>query len=87
MLPIVINIFYLKINSVENASAINIGENYLVDWTNADKRNQGYGQNLGDGSDFVASRYIVDDRDGVDAPTYKQSLHQGDQQNLLGRHE
>ncbi|MBO9128388.1 hypothetical protein [Bacillus sp. 165] len=62
-----INIFLLKINSFENASAVNIGQNLLVDWHNSDKKNQGYGQNFGDNSDFVATRSAVDDRDQMDS--------------------
>ncbi|MCP8969291.1 hypothetical protein [Ectobacillus ponti] len=62
-----INIFLLKINSFENASAVNIGQNLLADWHNSDKKNQGYGQNFGDGSDFVATRSAVDDRDQLDS--------------------
>jgi hypothetical protein len=62
-----INIFMLKINSFENASAVNIGQNLLADWHNSDKKNQGYGQNFGDNSDFVATRSAVDDRDLMDS--------------------
>jgi len=62
-----INIFLLKINSFENASAVNIGQNLLADWHNSDKKNQGYGQNFGDSSDFVATRSAVDDRDQLDS--------------------
>ncbi len=62
-----INIFLLKINSFENASAVNIGQNLLADWHNSDKKNQGYGQNFGDNSDFVATRSAVDDRDLMDS--------------------
>ncbi|WP_342045438.1 hypothetical protein [Bacillus sp. OTU530] len=62
-----INIFLLKINSFENASAVNIGQNLLADWHNSDKKNQGYGQNFGDNSEFVATRSAVDDRDQFDS--------------------
>ncbi|GGF95988.1 hypothetical protein [Paenibacillus abyssi] len=66
----VINIFILKINSFENASAVNIGQNFLAEWSNSDKRNQGYGQNSGDGVDFMEPRCFVDDKDGVDSPSF-----------------
>lgn len=66
---IVINIFNFKINSFENASAVNVGQNILADWHNSDKKNQGYGQNFGDGSAYTATRSMVDDRDGLDFPT------------------
>jgi hypothetical protein len=66
----VINIFILKINSFENASAVNIGQNFLAEWSNSDKRNQGYGQNSGDGVEFLEPRCFVDDKDGVDSPSF-----------------
>jgi hypothetical protein len=68
-----INIFILKINSFENASAVNIGQNLLAEWQNSDKRNQGYGQNYGDGSAFVGNRNFVDDRDQIDSPSSFES--------------
>ncbi len=66
---IVINIFMFKINSFENASAVNVGQNFLADWNNTDKKNQGYGQNFGDDSGFFGTRSVVDDRDGIDMPS------------------
>ena len=63
-----INIFLFKINSFENASAVNIGENFLADWHNSSKKNQGFGQNFGDES-FFATRSAVDDKDAIDSPT------------------
>ncbi|HEX7056783.1 MAG TPA: hypothetical protein VF260_06260 [Bacilli bacterium] len=69
----VINIFLLKINSIENASAVNIGQNFLAEWSNSDKRTQGFGQNFGDESGFVATRSFVDDRDAIDSPTINKS--------------
>lgn len=64
-----INIFMIKINSFENASAVNIGQNLLAEWHNSDKKNQGYGQNFGDNSDIVGTRSFVDDRDQIDSPS------------------
>lgn len=57
-----INIFMLKINSFENASAVNVGQNLLAEWQNSDKKNQGYGQNFGDASGFIGTNGKVDDR-------------------------
>lgn len=74
MSSIVINIFCLKINSVENASAVNIGQSLLADWSNSDKRNQGFGQNYGDESGFMGTRSFVDDSDMVDSPSFKGSI-------------
>ncbi|MFD2671233.1 hypothetical protein [Marinicrinis sediminis] len=59
----------VKINSFENASAVNIGQNVLADWQNADKKNQGFGQSYGDESGFMGNRNQVDDRDQVDSPS------------------
>lgn len=67
------NIFILKINSIENASAVNVGQNFLAEWTNSDKRLQGYGQNYGDEASFVGNRHFVDDRDQVDSPALQRS--------------
>jgi hypothetical protein len=65
---IAINIFLFKINSFENASAVNIGENFLADWNNSSKKNQGFGQNFGDES-FFQTKSGVDDRDVLDSNT------------------
>lgn len=62
-----INIFMIKINSFENASAVNIGQNLLAEWTNSDKKNQGYGQNFGDDGAFLNTRSFIDDRDAFDS--------------------
>jgi hypothetical protein len=71
-----INIYMIKINSFENASAVNIGQNLLAEWHNSDKKNQGYGQNFGDKSDFFGNRSIVDDRDQIDSPsTFESNSH------------
>ncbi|MDY0404984.1 hypothetical protein P5G51_005830 [Virgibacillus sp. 179-BFC.A HS] len=63
-----INIFILKINSFENASAVNVGQNVLADWNNSDKKVQGFGQNFGDRSEFLGPQSFIDDRDQVDSP-------------------
>ncbi|MCD7032958.1 hypothetical protein LRR81_01865 [Metabacillus sp. GX 13764] len=62
-----INIFMLKINSFENASAVNVGQNLLAEWSNSDKKNQGFGQSMGDMSGFFQPKGIVDDRDQFDS--------------------
>lgn len=41
-----INILMLKINSFENASAVNIGQNLLADWNNSDKKHRDLGKIL-----------------------------------------
>ncbi|GIP40194.1 hypothetical protein J31TS4_34740 [Paenibacillus sp. J31TS4] len=70
---IVININIIKVNSFENASAINVGQNVLADWHNSDKKTMGLGQNMGDCSNFVGTRSFVDDRDQIDAPSLFES--------------
>ena len=62
-----ININIIKVNSFENASAINVGQNLLAEWHNSDKKNMGLGQNMGDGSNFIGTRSGVDDRDQFDS--------------------
>lgn len=69
-----INIFMIKINSFENASAVNIGQNLLAEWHNSDKKNQGYGQNMGDHSDYIGNRHFVDDRDLIDSASSFDSI-------------
>ncbi|WP_051348733.1 hypothetical protein [Peribacillus kribbensis] len=64
----------LKINSFENASAVNIGQNLLADWNNSDKKVQGYGQNFGDDSGFIGTNSAVDDRDLIDSPSTFQKI-------------
>ncbi|KIL42513.1 hypothetical protein SD70_01090 [Gordoniibacillus kamchatkensis] len=64
---IVININIIKVNSFENASAINVGQNLLAEWHNSDKKTMGIGQNMGDGTSFVGTKSFVDDRDQFDS--------------------
>lgn len=64
----------LKINSFENASAVNVGQNLLADWNNSDKKTQGFGQNFGDESAFLSPQSFVDDRDQVDSPSSFNAL-------------
>ncbi|MCC3373294.1 hypothetical protein [Cohnella sp. REN36] len=66
----IINIHIIKVNSFENASAINVGQNLLAEWHNSDKKTMGLGQNMGDGCDFVGTRSFVDDRDQIDSPSF-----------------
>ncbi|RST76024.1 hypothetical protein D4T97_004315 [Siminovitchia acidinfaciens] len=72
--PININIYMLKINSFENASAVNIGQNLLANWNNSDKKTQGFGQNFGDDSAFLGPQSFIDDRDLVDSPATFNAL-------------
>lgn len=65
----IINIQVIKVNSFENASAINVGQNLLAEWHNADKKTMGLGQNTGDGAQFLGTKSLVDDRDVIDSPS------------------
>ena len=76
------NIFILKINAVENASAVNIGENYLQDWNNSSKHTQGFGHNYGDDSDFYGLQSKIDDRDLIDAPAIFNKNHSDEKGEL-----
>jgi hypothetical protein len=74
LMSFTINIFSIKVNNVENASALNVGQNLLNDWKNNSKYNQGYGQLIGDGNDQSKVRSKVDDPDMLDAPTKDTSI-------------
>lgn len=65
----IINIQMIKVNSFENASAINVGQNLLAEWHNSDKKTMGIGQSQGDGAQFLGTKSFVDDRDVIDAPS------------------
>ncbi|MBW5444936.1 hypothetical protein GE107_02505 [Cohnella sp. CFH 77786] len=69
----IINIQTIKVNSFENASAINVGQNLLAEWHNSDKKNMGLGQNMGDGSAFFGTKSLVDDRDQIDSASSFES--------------
>jgi hypothetical protein len=70
---IIININMIKVNSFENASAINVGQNLLAEWHNSDKKNMGLGQNMGDDCGFLGTRSFVDDRDQIDSASSFES--------------
>ncbi|MFD2171035.1 spore germination protein [Tumebacillus lipolyticus] len=69
-----INIFSIKVNNIENASAMNVGQNLLNDWKNNSKYNQGYGQLIGDGNEQKRVKSKIDDRDRIDAPSRDTSI-------------
>jgi hypothetical protein len=69
-----INIMQLKVNNVENASALNVGQNLLNDWKNNSKHNMGYGQLIGDNNSQKEFKARVDDRDMIDSPTRDTSI-------------
>ncbi|TCP53381.1 spore germination protein GerPA/GerPF [Tumebacillus sp. BK434] len=71
-----INIFCIKVNNVENASALNVGQNLLNDWKNNSKYNQGFGNLNGDENVQKRLRSRVDDPDFIDAPVRDTSVTQ-----------
>jgi len=73
MFPIVINIFFLKINVIETGSALNIGENYLGEWSSVRKVNSGTGSLYGDQSTQDISNVCLDDSDLFDMPILKET--------------
>ncbi|MCL6446576.1 MAG: spore germination protein [Armatimonadetes bacterium] len=73
MLPIVINIFFLKINVIQTGSALNIGENYLGEWSSVSKVNSGTGSLYGDQSIQDSQNVCLDDSDLFDMPVLKET--------------
>ena len=71
-----INIFCIKVNNVENASALNVGQNLLNDWKNHAKFNQGFGQVIGDANKTSKVRNRVDDPDMIDSGARDTSVTQ-----------
>lgn len=80
-----LSIGIIKISSVENASAVNIGKNLLLDWDSHSKTNQGLGKVSGDNNilDKIANQ--VEDPDKVDLLSQPQSLSpkQGELKDLV----
>lgn len=48
-MPVIFSIGAFKVNSVNNASVFNIGQNIVIGFTNTTTNNQGTGQSFGDG--------------------------------------
>ena len=71
-----INIMSIKVYNVENASALNVGQNLLNDWKNNSKSNQGYGTVIGDRNQHKRLKSKIDDRDKIDAPSRDTSITQ-----------
>ncbi|OAT85244.1 hypothetical protein A6M21_06795 [Desulfotomaculum copahuensis] len=73
----------MKINAIENGSAMNIGQNFLAEWNSVAKRNEGTGSNYGDETCFAGMGNLVDDADFMDQPFFKEPLIAGPKQNML----
>jgi|GEM_PF-4416836 len=68
MQPVVfnLNIGVIKISMVENASAVNIGKNLLLDWDSHTKTNQGLGNISGDSNALEQLANHLEDPDKLD---------------------
>lgn len=73
MFPVIINIFFLKINVIQYGSALNIGQNCLGEWSNISKVNSGTGSLYGDQSIQESSNVCLDDADLFDLPVWKET--------------
>jgi len=56
----------IRINSVEGASSVNFGNNWLTDFTSYKKHNQGLGNISGDHNDIQGLRSLLNDSDIID---------------------
>jgi len=74
MSPVVINIFFIKINVLQTTSSLNIGQNYMADWNTFNKSISGTGSQYGDQSSLDAGDILVDDSDLVDMPIVKETF-------------
>ena len=61
-----LTIISITIGSIENASSLNIGRNFLRDFKNMSKSNSGIGTVSGNNNSFPSSTNYVQDPDGVD---------------------
>ena len=61
-----INIGSINIGSIENASAFNIGRNFLREFDSMTKTNQGLGNISGNNNSFPSNTNYVEDPDGLD---------------------
>ncbi len=64
-----LNIGVVKISMVENASAVNIGKNLLLDWDSHSKTNQGLGNISGDSNALEQMANHLEDPDRIDMLT------------------
>jgi hypothetical protein len=70
----VINLGGVKVNSIDNASVLNLGTNQFIDHFISYKRNQGFGEQNGDFAPmFMPTSYIFDS-DVSDSMATKNSI-------------
>lgn len=77
-----LNISMIKISMVQNASAVNIGKNLLLDWDSHSKTNQGLGNISGDKNRLEHLVNHVEDPDKIDllsqeeqTPSKNEDIH------------
>ncbi|NHM33901.1 hypothetical protein [Neobacillus terrae] len=72
--PVYINLGVFKLNSIDNAAVVNMGNSKHIDIVVAYKRNQGLGEQNGDISPILFPITSVLDSDLIDTPTIKNSI-------------
>lgn len=72
--PFALNLLGFKVNSVDNASVINVGPVQYIDQFTSYKRNQGFGEQNGDLSSVNIPIDYLMDPDVVDNPSAKNSI-------------
>jgi len=72
--PMVINVLGFKINSIDNGAVANMGSLQLIDQFISYKRNQAFGEVLGDLSPVNLSSNNVIDPDVSDSNAVKNSV-------------
>ncbi len=70
------NIWSIKVNGMENSSALNIGTNILLGFESHSKTTYGNGRVTGDHGVLPSWITWVDDRDLVDTPMWSQGAPQ-----------
>ncbi|MFD0049720.1 hypothetical protein ACFVHQ_10370 [Actinomycetes bacterium NPDC127524] len=72
--PMVVNLFALKVNTIDNSSFISMGPNQQFDIFVSYKRNQGIGEQNGDFSPIVTPISWLVDTDAADSNSVKNSV-------------
>jgi hypothetical protein len=72
--PMVINVLGFKINSIDNGAVANMGSLQLIDQFVSYKRNQAFGEVIGDLSPVNLSSNTVFDPDVSDSNSIKNSV-------------
>ena len=70
-IPSNVNICNMKINSPDHGSAVNLGSSFLKGINVVGKKNQGFGQQLGNDSVTVVPIHMIQDDDTIDSTSIK----------------